>query len=126
MDEPKRILVADDQPHVRRLLHDILGDIYDVSCVSNGRQLYHLLTSCREEFDLVIVDIIMPDWTGKEGVEAARGLGSEVPVLYMTGYEPEKNGFEYILKPFSGSDLISRVQKILYKDQIEKAIRERQ
>jgi CheY-like chemotaxis protein len=121
----KRILVADDQQEIRTLLYDMLSGIYDVTCVGSGHQLYALMTSCRNDFDLIITDMCMDDWDGEESVDMARGLGVEIPVLYITGGTDEpmdKKRSSVLYKPFQGSELIRRVQTMLHQKDIDKLL----
>lgn len=115
-DRRKKILVVDDDHVVRQLLHSILGDLYDVSCLSSGSQMYALLTACRADFDLVITDICMAGWDGDEGEEMVKAMGVDIPFIFITGYATPGalDGKTVIQKPFSMSNLLATIALTLY------------
>jgi len=79
------VLVIDDELTVCRSCQKILNeDGYDVSIALNGRE--GLERARQEDFDLVIVDLMMPDMNGMEVVEAVKKERPDMPVIIMTGY----------------------------------------
>lgn len=104
-----RILVADDEPVIRDTAAVILEDLgYEVVTAENGRQALELFRR-DQSFDLVILDMIMPEMNGRDCFEAMRGIRPDIPVLLSSGYTRDEdlqimsaaglNGF--IRKPFS-------------------------
>jgi len=79
-----RILVADDEPSIRDLLHTVLTRRgYEVVTATNGR---HALTSFREDRpNLTILDLNMPDKDGLEVLREIRELDQAAPVIILTG-----------------------------------------
>ena len=119
---PSTILIIDDHPATRKLLGDILGDLYHVLLVSNGREA---LDAVRDNhmIDLILLDIIMP---GMNGYEVCQRLKedertSDIPVVFLTVMEEdhdEVRGFavgvaDYIVKPISRLRLLARVKNQL-------------
>ncbi len=113
------ILVVDDEAPIRALIRKY-GEFggYTVSEAKDGMEAVRL---CRESsFDLVIMDIMMPELDGFSAVREIRRF-SEVPVLFLSarGEEYDRiNGFEcgaddYVVKPFSPRELMKRVEAIL-------------
>ena len=112
------ILVADDEKEIRDVLALLLsGEGYSVVTAENGRSA---LANASEEIDLYILDVNMPDTTGfTVGAELRRR--SETPIIFLTAYSGESDkvmGFsvgadDYIVKPFSGVELLMRVKAIL-------------
>ena len=112
------ILVADDEKEIRDVLALLLtGEGYSVVTAENGRAA---LANASEEIDLYILDVNMPDTTGfTVGAELRRR--SETPIIFLTAYSGESDkvmGFsvgadDYIVKPFSGVELLMRVKAIL-------------
>jgi two-component system, sensor histidine kinase SagS len=126
--EGKRILVADDEPNMRRLIHDILhnrGCIVEV--FENGAQaiaaIDEVKAGIRAPYKLVLSDIKMPDKNGYEVFAAARAVLPGVPVILMTGfgYDPHhsivrasQEGLQSVLfKPFQVERLLEDCRKAM-------------
>lgn len=117
--QSKTILVVDDEPRIAEAVTMNLElEGYQVSCASNGQEA---LRKVAEELpDLIILDIMMPDMDGFETLQRIREL-SNVPVIMLTvkGGETDKvKGLElgaddYVTKPFSPKELVSRVKAAL-------------
>ena len=115
----KRILVVDDEPRMRRFVHmnlDLEG--YEVMEAENGLRA---LERVRDDLpDLVVLDVMMPDLDGFEVLQMIREINS-TPVIMLTakGEEDDRvRGLElgaddYITKPFSPRELVSRVKAVL-------------
>jgi two-component system response regulator RegX3 len=75
----------------------------------------------RDEFDLVLLDLMLPDGDGREFARELRGSGSEVPIIILTarGTELERvvglelGADDYVVKPFSGAEVIARMRAVL-------------
>ncbi len=129
--ENRRILVADDEARVRRIIHDVLQNRGCVVVTAeSGAQaieaLEHAAPGAGGEgagggFDLVLSDIKMPDRNGYEVFAASRRLLPGVPVILMTGfgYDPHhsivrasQEGLQSVLfKPFPVERLLEEVRK---------------
>lgn len=115
----KRILIADDDPHIRRLISELLAaEGYQLLAAEDGEEA---LRVCREEHpDLIILDIIMPK---VDGMEVCRRLRDETaaPILFLTAKDDITDlvsglaigGDDYITKPFKGAELVARVKAAL-------------
>jgi CheY-like chemotaxis protein len=117
-----RILVADDEPNIRGTLSDVLRKYgANLTAVASGSDAVGCIE--REEFDLIISDIKMPDKSGYEVFAAARRRSETVPVILMTGfgYDPNhsivrasQEGLHAVLfKPFKVDQLLAEVRKAL-------------
>lgn len=115
----KKILVVDDDPELRQLLHEYFsGWGYTVLLASDGAQMQEQLS--RQNVDLVILDLMLP---GEDGLALCRNLRikSSMPILMLTASGDEVNriiGLEmgaddYIHKPFIPRELLARVKNIL-------------
>ncbi len=83
--QPRRILVVEDDPDVRRVIVECLGLIgYAVTEAPNGTEGLAAIASSKP--DLLVVDYAMPDMTGAEVISKARALVGELPVILATGY----------------------------------------
>jgi len=116
---PRRILVADDDPSITRLVEVALKDPrYELSTAANGLEALKLFE--RESYELIIVDVMMPYVDGFEVTQRVRAR-SDVPIIIVTardGTDDVVHGFElgaddYITKPFRAAELQARVEAIL-------------
>jgi len=115
----KRILVVDDQEEIRDLVAAVLaGEGFEVVTAEDGRRA--LLTAFREPFDLVLLDINMPDMDGWETLrllKADDGLrGTPVVMFSIRGEIRSKvqgmqfGAIGYITKPFAVDELVAGVR----------------
>jgi two-component system KDP operon response regulator KdpE len=111
----RQILVVDDDPPVRRTLGVVLGaNGFGVCGVADGQSALECLA--REDFDLMILDLLLPDLNGVEVCKRLR-TWNRVPVLVLSaiGEEAMKvdalhaGADDYITKPFSAPELVARV-----------------
>lgn len=124
-DPPKarRILVADDEPHIGRIIQLKLERApYEVLLVPNGRVALEVLQG-EEPIDLVLLDIMMPYLSGLEVLEQARQLPhrSELPFIVLTakGQDADREralelgAADFLTKPFSPNKLLVRINELL-------------
>jgi DNA-binding response OmpR family regulator len=116
-NDPARILVAEDDPEMRRLVVETLRrDGYEVHEANDGgKLLVHLAQGNRANYDhvdLIVSDIRMPVCTGLQIVEALRNVRCEVPIILMTAFGDEETralaerlGAVLFDKPFEMDDL---------------------
>lgn len=116
----KRILIADDEERMRKLVGDFLKrEGFHIIEASNGKEALEIF---REEsgIDLLILDVMMPEYDGWTVCREIRKY-SLVPVIMLTARSEESDelfGFElgvdeYISKPFSPQVLVARVNALL-------------
>lgn len=117
--ERRRILVVDDEERMVRFIRlNLEHDGFHVSEAFNGRQAVQKLRDVNP--DLILLDVMMPDLDGFEVLEMVREI-SNVPVIMLTakGEEDDRvRGLElgaddYVTKPFSPRELVSRVRAVL-------------
>ncbi len=115
----KNVLYADDEPRFRKLVKDYLGkEGFLVTEVSDGKEALDAFSY--GSYDLVILDVMMPQYDGWAVLREIRKVSS-VPVIMLTAREEENDelfGFElgadeYIAKPFSPKILVARIQSLL-------------
>jgi two-component system response regulator ResD len=120
MDEHNRsILVVDDEERIRRLLRMYLEkEGYTIEEAEDGESALRLGTE--QDFDLILLDLMLPGMDGIEVCERIRQLKS-TPIIMLTAKGEEINrvqGFEagaddYVIKPFSPREVIYRVKAVL-------------
>ena len=115
-----KILIVEDEPDMRLGLKDNLEfDGYVVDSAENGKEGYEKII--KNNYDLVLMDVMMPEMSGFEVCKQIRKDGINVPVILLTakGEEIDKvRGLElgaddYITKPFSLRELLARVKAVL-------------
>jgi len=121
-----RILVVDDAPAILEAVTDALAaEGFEVQGSSDGKEALEL--ALREPFDLVVLDLMLP---GLSGTEICRRLRAEspVPIIMLTARDAEADrvlGLEigaddYVTKPFSEVELLSRVRAILRRRELDR------
>lgn len=112
-----RILVADDDPLIRRLLVSTLQDEgYEVLSAANGIEVVEQANA--RTFDAIILDLQMPDMDGREAYEELQRLGISTPTLIISaqdahGARKELKASGAIEKPFDPPELARRVARML-------------
>jgi two-component system response regulator ResD len=115
----EKILIVDDEERIRKLLNMYLArENYEITEAENGKQALELALT--EEFNCILLDLMMPEM---DGIEVAKRLRDEksTPIIMLTAKGEENNrveGFEvgaddYIVKPFSPREVVLRVKAIL-------------
>ena len=122
----KILIVDDDQTLLSLLVKHFVKANYKAIKASNG--IDGLQTFYQEQFDLVILDVMMPKMDGWTVCERLREI-SDVPILMLTAKADERDrlrGFrlgvdDFVTKPFSAAELIARVGAILNRSQRSQA-----
>jgi two-component system KDP operon response regulator KdpE len=116
---PAKILVVDDEPQIRRLLKtSLVPQKFDVA--EAGTAGVALKRLDQEEFDLVILDLGLPDRSGIEVIEEVR-KASSVPIIVLSVRNDEAGKVkalelgadDYITKPFGMAELVTRIRVAL-------------
>ena len=116
---PHRILVADDEPHIREVICFAL-ERAGMSTVTARNGSEALQTVRRGGVDLAVLDIGMPEMDGLEVCRQIR-KSSDLPILFLSARDEEIDrilgleigGDDYVTKPFSARELVARVNVIL-------------
>ena len=125
---PIHVLAVDDDPSIRQMVADYLGDNdIRVTVVGAGRDVAHAMA--RETIDLVILDLKLP---GEDGMQIARELRqeSDIPIIMLTGRKDEADrvmGLElgaddYLTKPFSPRELLARIRALLRRSRAQETV----
>jgi DNA-binding response OmpR family regulator len=120
------ILVVDDNPEIREILHILLsGEGYCIEEASNGMLALDKLHT--QDFDLIILDIMMPGLNGYQTCLEIRKT-SNAPILFLSAKTKDgdktlgfsSGGDDYLAKPFSYNELISRAKALIRRYQVYK------
>lgn len=117
----KRVLVADDDPSISRLLERILSQDYDVVTASDGQSALTLASQIKP--NLMILDVMMPGLDGFQLAGKARAVPQlkTVPIIFLTARDGPLDTIKgiqvgarhYMTKPFKIDELLAKVKKIL-------------
>ncbi len=119
LQEPTRVLVVDDDPHTLRYVRDALAAAgYTPLVTGDPADLARIIRS--EEPHLVLLDLMLPGTDGIELMQSVPDL-ADLPVVFISGYGRdetiaralESGAIDYIVKPFSATELTARVQAAL-------------
>ena len=115
-----RILIVEDEAKVAGALADgLAAEHYETRVASTGEEGFFLVSS--ESFDLVLLDLMLPNRSGLEILGALRARGLRTPVLILTArdtIEDRVQGLDigaddYLVKPFAFPELLARIRALL-------------
>ena len=123
-----RILVADDEPDLLEpVAYALRQHGFDVATVTDGEQALAYARS--GEYDLLICDVLLPGMLGTDVCRVVRAEGGDLPIILLTAKDAEVDrvlGLElgaddYVTKPFSSAELVSRVRALLRRRELDRA-----
>jgi two-component system, OmpR family, alkaline phosphatase synthesis response regulator PhoP len=122
MNMPKILIIEDDENIGMAMEDDLTFEGYNVDRITNGKQ--GLKKAQRIHFDLIILDIMLPELDGFEICKELRKLNITTPVIMLTakGQEIDKvlglelGADDYMTKPFSPRELLARIKAILRRN----------
>jgi DNA-binding response OmpR family regulator len=121
-----KILVVDDEPRYLRLLEaNLLTEGYDVLTAADGLQAIDTFSS--NPVELILLDVMMPRLDGFATCQRIRQY-SNVPIIILTAKGEEQDRVrgldlgadDYLVKPFSATELLARVRAVLRRSQVSK------
>jgi len=120
VEDKTRILVVDDEASITELLGLALRyEGFEVATAADGRRALAAATDFRPE--LIVLDIMLPDYDGFEVARRLSAQGQRIPILFLTARDTTEDkvrgltlgGDDYVTKPFSIEELIARIRAIL-------------
>lgn len=128
--ENKILLLEDDISLIDGLNYSLTKKGFNLKLANSVKEADMLLSN--EQFDLLLLDITLPDGTGFEVCEKLRRQGNTVPIIFLTASVEEVNvirgldsgGDDYITKPFKLGELCSRIQALLRRSGITRQMLE--
>ncbi len=125
--ENKILLLEDDISLVDGLKYSLVRNGFDVEIVRTVEEALGCLPKINK-YDLLILDVTLPDGTGFEVCEKVRKQGYQIPILFLTASDEEVNvirgldsgGDDYVTKPFKLGELCSRIRALLRRMGVSK------
>lgn len=123
------VLVVDDQPQIRRVLRTALvANGYEVGDAGGGEEAFEKLRE--EKYDVVLLDINLPDMRGTEICRTIRST-SDVGIIMLTVCNSETDKVsaldsganDYVTKPFSTPELFARIRAVLRRNGTDRGVR---
>lgn len=119
----KRILYVEDDETLGFLTADSLENTYDVAHHSNGKSGFEAF--CQSEFDLCILDVMLPDMDGFEIATEIRKRNQEIPIIFLSAKTLKEDRIkglklgadDYLVKPYSMEELILKIEVFLNRSQ---------
>ena len=122
-----KVLIIDDEPRMCDSLDVLLSSQgYETQTGYSGKEAIECLA--RDSFDLVLLDIVMPDMTGHQIMDYINSQNQETLVIVMTGHASldsaveslRKGAYDYLRKPFDFEQLLKRVRNALDQSKLKK------
>ena len=115
----KILLLEDDVSLIDGLVYSLERNGFSLDVVRTVKDAENYLS--KHEYDLLLLDVTLPDGTGFEVCEQVRKIGSDVPIIFLTAADEEidvirgldSGGDDYITKPFKLGELCSRINALL-------------
>jgi two-component system chemotaxis response regulator CheY len=120
---PFRLLIVDDEPYVRDVFKEFceISDFVSADLAKNGQDAVEMAS--RQEYDLVTMDLIMPEMAGVEAVAKIKEMRPHLPVIVITGNATEhlvnqagiKGADALLYKPVMLEDFVNEIAATLRK-----------
>jgi DNA-binding response OmpR family regulator len=114
-----RILVIEDEPKLGKALREGLqAEQYDAALAHTGEEGFYLAQA--ENFDVVVLDVMLPGRSGLEILTTMRARGCKIPVLMLTARDAvedrvrglDAGADDYLVKPFAFPELLARIRAL--------------
>ena len=122
----KLLIIEDERKAAAYLKKGLSENGFVVDVAANGETGLHLARS--DDYDLVVLDVMLPDRDGWSVLSALRRAGKQTPVLFLTARDTvqdrvkglEYGADDYLVKPFAFSELLARIRSVLRRGQTRK------
>jgi heavy metal response regulator len=120
------LLVEDDRDVARFVSKGLKENLFLVDLAKDGEEGFELIT--QEKYDLIILDILLPKMDGWQILQKIKEKGIETPVIILTARDSTPDvvkglnlgADDYLIKPFSFSELLARMRAILRRGKIQR------
>lgn len=128
-DMKKHILLVEDEKNIARFIElELKHEQFDVTVSYNGREGLQIASDETKHFDIILLDVMLPELNGIEICRRVRSH-SDVPIILITARDAvmdrvaglDAGADDYIVKPFAIEELLARIRSILRRtNQLEK------
>ena len=117
-----KILIVDDEDDMLHVLYSTLSEFnYNVITANNGKEVLNIIDE--ERPDLILLDVVMPEMSGKELAKKLTDKNPQMKVFYISGYTDDaivhhgvlEEGIPFLQKPFTPNALSEKVREVLEK-----------
>lgn len=117
MSSGPKILIVDDEERFRKTMRKLLAVRgFDAATAGGAREALQELQ--RHDYDVVILDVRMPDMSGIDALSEIKKIDASIEVIIMTGYASmdtageitRLGGYDYLLKPYDLDELIDKIE----------------
>jgi two-component system cell cycle sensor histidine kinase/response regulator CckA len=117
-----KVILVEDDDMVRKLTVMTLQKLgFEVTALASAKEAIDLAKHNDLKPNILITDVVMPEMNGRELAEAFSSSYPDLPVLFVSGYSEDilahhgvlKEGINLLQKPFSASDLASRIHELI-------------
>lgn len=124
----KKILITDDEKNIRTTLNYCLSaEGFEVEVAADGQEALNMILEKKKNYDLILLDIKMPDIDGMEVLRKLRSTGNKTNIIMMTAYGTIKeaveamklNAIDFINKPFTPEQIRTMVKKVFSREELE-------
>lgn len=123
-NEPRNesLLVVEDDDSVREFSIRMLKGLgYNVFSASNGQEALEMFKNQASQINMVITDMVMPNMTGAQFVEAARQIDKDIKIMLVSGYGPDDTedgialgkSVAFFQKPYTRDQLSKKIRDVL-------------
>ncbi len=122
----KKILIADDEPAMVRLITQVLaGKGYEVLEANDGQEALKLFFEHKP--DLVLMDVVMPKMDGWQACSRIRDISTTIPIIMLTGKRKTEDDVvqgldygadDYLIKPVGNKELVARVRAVFRRAEL--------
>lgn len=126
-----RILIVEDEPSISNFIRDGLEEEgFAVDVADNGKKGLQLALDNLEEYDLILLDWMLPGMSGIEICRTIRLENKGVPIIFLTAKDTvddvvfglETGANDYIRKPFSFEELLARIRVLMRKNETQTTV----
>ena len=118
----KRILLVEDEEHLHSAIKlNLELEGYHVISVYNGKNAFHKFNESR--FDLIILDVMLPEFNGFDICQSIRLENQKVPIMFLTAKSSNEDKIkglkmadDYLTKPFNLNELLLRVKNLIKRN----------
>ncbi len=123
-----KILIVEDEPQIARFVElELKHEEYEAVTCGDGRQALEMIQTNTDEYDLIVLDIMLPGLNGLEVLRRMRKDGINTPVIMLTARDSvmdkvsglDMGANDYLTKPFAIEELLARIRALLRAPKVE-------